>query len=107
MTPAMAEAAAKMVEAQGLDEDNQDDDEQQADITPEQIAANLPAGVSPVPADWPDPDAWPNGLPPANWPTGADPNVWPNPDGARPSGWTDYQWQRYQYNWKTYRSSYQ
>jgi len=106
MTPAEAQ---RIAEYQAANTETNPDDEADAEavvITPEQVAATLPAGVAPVPADWPDPDAWPQGLPPANWPVGADLSVWPDPDGARPAGYTDYQWERYRYNWRIYRSSY-
>jgi carbonic anhydrase len=108
LTPQQAEMMTDMIAANGADADDDDDDDDADEGTsPEEIARSLPVGVEAVPADWPDPDAWPNGLPPANCPgAGCDPNVWPDPNGARPSGWSDYQWQRYRYNWRIYRSSY-
>lgn len=87
-------------------DDDDGDDEEEEPMTPEQIQALLPPGAQAVPADWPDADAWPSGVPPVTWPNGADPSVWPDPDSAKPAGMSDYQWERYQYNWQIYRSSY-
>lgn len=119
LSPTIAAEAAARFAANGVPGFGQSDDvatvddEEDSDtpvMTPEQVAQSLPAGVAPVPKDWPDEDAWPQGLPPSNCPApgaGCDPDVWPNPDGAKPTSWSDYQWRRYRYNWNTYRTSYQ
>lgn len=106
MGAAQAEASQSQAQEATATEDEAQTDEEANQMTPEQVQVKLPAGVQAVPADWPDPDAWPNGLPPANWPTGADPSVWPNPDSSKPVGWSDYQWERYKWNWSIYRSRY-
>merc|ERR1719487_615753 len=95
-----AKAMAEYMAANSED----DEEEEEEQMTPEQVAQSLPAGVNPVPADWPDEDSWPNGLPPANVPPYT--SAWPDPAGTRPAGMSDYQWERYQYNWNIYRSSY-
>jgi len=75
--------------------------------TPADVATLLPPGVKPVPADWPDEVGWPNGLPPANCPgIGCAASVWPNSAGSKPATYSDYQWERYKYNWGIHRSSY-
>lgn len=112
LSPQEAQAVAEYIAANSEDSDDDDaqDEDEENQLTPEQIQPSLPEGVQAVPADWPDADAWPNGLPPDNCPApgaGCDPNVWPDPNGAKPAGWSDYQWERYQYNWQIYRSSYQ
>jgi len=111
LTEEQAKALSEKLTATGAVADagaaGEDADADADQMTPEDVAASLPPGVQPVPADWPDPEGWPNGLPPANWPTGADPNIWPDPAGAKPAGFSDYQWERYKYNWGVYRSSYQ
>lgn len=102
LTPAQAVAISQKMQAIAPGKAQQDDANQ---MTPEQVAASLPAGVQPVPADWPDLQGWPNGLPPANY--AQNPSVWPDPSGSMPAGWTPYRWERYQYNWQVYRSSYE
>jgi hypothetical protein len=103
LTPEQAMAMAQYLAANSPGDDEDDEENQ---MTPEQIQNSLPAGVSALPADFPDPDGWPSGT---SLPlTGIPPwtSDWPDPDGAMPSGWSPYQWERYKYNWGIYRSSY-
>merc|ERR1719253_2531901 len=104
LSPAQAKALSEHMVA--TKEDKSDTDEDANQMTPEQVQKTLPPGVKACPADWPDPDGWPNGMPPANYPAGADLSKWPSPDGAKPAGWSAYKWERYKYNWSYYRSSY-
>lgn len=85
-------------------DDGMDDDEEDQ-MTPDDIS--LPDGVDPVPSDWPDPDAgqWGSGLPPSGIPPSWNSN-WPDPNGYKPAGWGDYEWQRYKWNWQIYNSRY-
>merc|ERR1719333_855475 len=53
---------------------------------------DLPKGAPRMPLDWPDPRAWPDGLPPKCYPQGVDANVWPNPSATKPEGWADWKW---------------
>lgn len=108
LSPQEAVAVAEYMAAHGDENEDDDDDEEEENVmTPEDVQPTLPQGAEALPADWPDPDGWADGLPPDNWPTGADMSVWPDPAGTKPVGWDDYKWERYKYNWRMYRSRYQ
>jgi carbonic anhydrase len=87
-----------------LGQDGMDDDDDQ--MTPEEVQPFLPAGVDAVAANWPDPDCgkWGDGLPPDGIPPWN--SDWPDPSGSKPADWDDYTWQQYKWNWQVYNSQY-